>query len=365
MNDCLTADARKQASVHAVKVFRRREMDRNTYLAELRNCLAALPVEEQDEALEYFSDFFEDAENDDKVIEELGAPDKLAEEIKAQFAWVPATIDTDVTARGAAGADGTAGAGGRGGAGGAGGNGGAGGFRPKRNAGKKSGGSTYRSAGMFFEFDTDKVKNLELALGAAEIVMIPGSRWTVETRLIEPSAFRCEVTEKGTLIVDNRMRLPNLSFWQHADRHSAPRILLTVPENASLGVFKVSLGAGSFMTKNIAISCKAAFIDVSAGNLVLGNVRGGNWTLHCGAGNMELTGTATGNCNIDCGMGRIAMNLTGNPEQYSFAGRVGLGEISFNNTKRSGVGNIDCNERMENHFSVNCGMGQVAIKMAR
>lgn len=346
-------------------------MDRNTYLAELRNCLAALPVEEQDEALEYFTDFFEDAENDDKVIEELGAPDKLAEEIKAQFAWVPATIDTDVTARGAAGADGADGAGGRGGAGGAGGcggsggNGGAGGFRPKRNAGGSTGGSTYRSAGMFFEFDADKVKNLELSLGAAEIVMIPGSKWTVETRLIEPSAFRCEVTEKGTLIVDNRMRLPNLSFWQHADRHSAPRILMTVPENASLSIFKVTLGAGSFTTKNIALSCKAGFIDVSAGNLVLDTVHGGSWTLHCGAGNMDLTGTATGSCNIDCGMGRIAMNLTGNPDQYSFAGRVGLGEISFNNTKRSGIGNIDCNERMENHFSVNCGMGQVTIKMAR
>lgn len=344
-------------------------MDRNTYLAELRNCLAALPVEEQDEALEYFTDFFEDAENDDKVIEELGAPDKLAEEIKAQFAWVPATIDTDVTARGAAGADGAAGAGGRGGAGGAGGcggsggNGGAGGFRPKR--GRSSGGSTYRSAGMFFEFDADKVKNLELSLGAAEIVMIPGSKWTVETRLIEPSAFRCEVTEKGTLIVDNRMRLPNLSFWQHADRHSAPRILLTVPENATLSILKISLGAGSFTTRNAALSCKSGFIDVSAGNLVLDNVRGGSWTLHCGAGNIELTGTASGSNNIDCGMGRIMLNLTGNPEQYSFAGRVGLGEISFNNTKRSGIGNIDCNERMENHFSVNCGMGQVAIKMTR
>ena len=321
-------------------------MDRNTYLAELRNCLAALPVEEQDEAMEYFTDFFEDAENDDKVIEELGAPDKLAEEIKAQFAWVPATIDTDVQKE-----EKKADAGGA-----------AGGFRPKRG---RSGSSTYRSAGMFFEFNASKVKNLELSLGAAEIVMVPGSKWTIETRMIEPSAFRCEVTEKGTLIVDNRMRLPNLSFWQHADRHSAPRILMTVPEKADLSIFKVTLGAGSFTTRNVALSCKAGFVDVSAGNLVLGYVRGGSWTLHCGAGNMELTGTANGSCNIDCGMGRIALNLTGNPEQYSFAGRVGLGEISFNNTKRSGIGNIDCNERLENHFSVNCGMGQVTIKMAR
>lgn len=323
-------------------------MDRNTYLAELRNCLAALPVEEQDEAMEYFTDFFEDAENDGKVIEELGSPDKLAEEIKAQFAWVPAPINTDVQKEEKKAKTEKAG-----------------GFRPKRNAGRNSGSSTYRSAGMFFEFGADKVKNLEMSLGAAEIVMVPGSRWTVETRLIEPSAFRCEVTEKGTLIVDNRMRLPNLTFWQHTDRHSAPRILITVPEEASLGVFKVTLGAGSFMAKKVALSCKAAFIDVSAGNLVLSSVRGGSWTLHCGAGNMDLAGTASGNCNIDCGMGRIAMNLTGNPEQYSFAGRVGLGEISFNNTKRSGVGNIDCNDRLENHFSVNCGMGQVTIKMAR
>lgn len=327
-------------------------MDRNTYLAELRNCLSALPVEEQDEALDYFTDFFEDAENDEKVIEELGAPDKLAEEIKAQFAWVPATINTDVQKEEKK-ADNS---------------GAAGGFRPKRarNSGSSgTGGSTYRSAGLFYEFDADKVKNLELAIGAAEIVMVSGSKWTVETRMVEPSAFRCEVSEKGTLIIDNRIRLPNLSFWQHADRHSAPRILITVPENAELGIMKIALGAGSFTTRNVELSCKAGFIDVSAGNLVLGNARGGTWTLHCGAGNMELTGTANGSCNIDCGMGRIVMNLTGNPDEYSFAGRVGLGEISFNKTKRSGVGNIDCNERLENHFSVNCGMGQVTIRMAR
>lgn len=327
-------------------------MDRNTYLAELRNCLAALPVEEQDEALEYFTDFFEDAENDEKVIEELGAPEKLAEEIKAQFAWVPAPINTDVQKEEKkADYSDTAG-----------GNGRAGGFRPKR--GRASGSSSYRSAGLFYEFDAEKVKNMELSLGAAEIVMVPGKKWTVETRLIEPLAFKCEVTEKGTLVIDNKMRLPNLSFWQHADRHSAPRILVTVPEKAELSIIKIALGAGSLTAKNTTLSCKAGYIDVGAGNLVLGYVRGGSWTLHCGAGNLELTGTATGNCNIDCSMGKVALKLTGNPDEYSFAGRVALGDISFNGTKRSGIGSVDCNERKMNHLSVNCGMGQVSIRMA-
>ena len=60
-------------------------MNRNEYLKELQTYIQALPVEEQKEAMDYYYNYFEDADNDEKVIAELGSPAKLAEEIKAKL----------------------------------------------------------------------------------------------------------------------------------------------------------------------------------------------------------------------------------------------------------------------------------------
>ena len=39
-------------------------MNREEYLKELKNCIQALPVEEQNEALDYYYNYFEDANDD-------------------------------------------------------------------------------------------------------------------------------------------------------------------------------------------------------------------------------------------------------------------------------------------------------------
>ena len=51
-------------------------MTKGEYLKKLKDLIQALPAEEQEEALSYYSDYFDDAESDDKVIEELGSPEE-------------------------------------------------------------------------------------------------------------------------------------------------------------------------------------------------------------------------------------------------------------------------------------------------
>ncbi len=65
-------------------------MTRQQYLKKLENCIQALPVEERSEALDYYSNYFDDAEDDDKVISELGEPEELAKTIIEKFTCVPA-----------------------------------------------------------------------------------------------------------------------------------------------------------------------------------------------------------------------------------------------------------------------------------
>ena len=64
-------------------------MTRQEYLSELKYELRTLPVEEQEEALEYYRCYFDDAEDDAKVIEEFGSPRELAESIMGKFASLP------------------------------------------------------------------------------------------------------------------------------------------------------------------------------------------------------------------------------------------------------------------------------------
>ena len=60
-------------------------MNRIEYMRELDALLHGISKEEREEAMQYYNDYFDDAgsENEEKVIEELGSPAKLAETIRA------------------------------------------------------------------------------------------------------------------------------------------------------------------------------------------------------------------------------------------------------------------------------------------
>lgn len=307
-------------------------MNREEYLKQLKSFIQALPVEEQNEALDYYYNYFEDANDDAKVIAELGSPEKLAEEIKEKFACVPATKPVEPKSE----------------------------EKDEYKENRIKGDPT----ALRFTFDASKVKNLDFALGIAEIVMISGDAFKVETRSIDPNVFRCELSERGTLIVQNTHKLPSFRFLGHENpSHKHPRILITVPNNAELEILRLSVGAGSFNSKDCAFSCKSGKIEVSAGNLVIGNVKADMMDFRCGMGNLTFKGKTEGTCNVDCGMGNIELDINGNPEDYSADAKVGLGKFVFNNEKKSGIVDWSCTEKKANHFSVNCGLGSVKINI--
>lgn len=68
-------------------------MNRTEYMAALRRALSVLPEEERASALRYYEEYFDDAgpENEAKVIADLGAPDKVAAQILADY-WEVASV---------------------------------------------------------------------------------------------------------------------------------------------------------------------------------------------------------------------------------------------------------------------------------
>lgn len=306
-------------------------MTREEYLKELKNNILSLSLDEQNEALQYYSDYFEEAGDDEKVISELGTPEELAKTIIEKFA--NALVDTSSTVK----------------------------ENNKEASGDKK--ENYKNDdALYFEYDKAKVSNLVMSFGAAEVVVISGKNFAVETRGISEDAMNCYLSSDGTLTVNNSKRL-NINFWSHERKSRiVPRILVTVPEAAKLQKMKVSVGAGNFRAKEVLLNCENGSIDVGAGNVVLKSVYGGHFNLRCGMGNLDYSGSITGRCNIDCGMGNISLKLKGKADDYSYDAKVGLGDFKFNNEKKSGVCQVVNNSKKENHFSVNCGMGSVSIK---
>lgn len=64
-------------------------MNREAFLWRLRELLSGIPNQEAQEALQYYEDYFADAgaENEAKVIEELGSPEKVAANIRADLGY--------------------------------------------------------------------------------------------------------------------------------------------------------------------------------------------------------------------------------------------------------------------------------------
>ena len=308
-------------------------MTRDEYLKELKSSIMSLSSDEQAEAIQYYTDYFEEANDDEKVMRELGTPEELAKTIIEKFA--NALVDTKSESK-----DGS---------------------EEDDQDGSSDGCSI---DALYFEFSKSDVKNLSMDFGAAEVALIEGEKYCIETRGLPEECINCYLNKEGTLVISNTHRF-NLNFWSHNRRSRiVPRILVTVPTNASVGKIRIAVGAGSLVSKKLSLSCVSGSLDVGAGNMVLDGVFGGKLDIRCGIGNLEFTGSITGVVNLDCGMGNIDLKLKGDPSTYSYDAKVRLGDFIFNNEKKSGVCQIYNNQKLANHFSVNCGMGSVNIKIS-
>ena len=307
-------------------------MNREEYLNQLKLQISALPLDEQNEAMEYYFCYFEDANDDAKVIEELGSPEKLAKEIKEKFACVPATQKTAQT---------------------------------EQNSEHFNYKSTYNNCTSFM-FSKSEVRSLDLSIAMAQVVIISGENYKIESRGFEKGDLICSISPYGTLLIENKRKMPLTRFFERgAKKNWYPRLLLTVPNNAKVETLKIRIGAGTLSTKEVNIEANKACLDVGAGNLIFEKLKAARSDIRCGMGNLELKGVLTSLCKLDCGMGAVKIQIEGKAENYSYDSKVGLGEVIFNKEKKAGIAENASNNKKENHFSINCGMGSVHVEFEK
>lgn len=300
-------------------------MTRKQYLKELENNLYNLPQKEIDEAIKYYSDYFEDAQNDEEVMKYLGTPYDLAQTIISQ-------VNT--------------------------------GLSVTKNT-KDS--FTYKikmdSAGASFgPFNANSIQNLDIDLKAGEITIVEDTEFFIDgDELTDESVEIIQTGDTLKIIAPRRNLNKNfVIFGIPIGPKMGTDLTLHIPSTLNFNKINATVGCGDLSTDQSTLNARELNLKVGTGNITIEQFKGGTITSDCGMGNIEVRGTITGHSSIKCGLGNVELNLKGNPEDYSVNGKIGLGNFEFNSWKKMGNCSFET-EKKENNFDVEVGLGNVEI----
>lgn len=318
-------------------------MTRKEYLEELRKRISNLPKEEIEEAITYYENYFDEAEDDEKVMNELGNPSKLAESILQKIAGMPAVINMEET--------------------------------QYKNEDKD---------GRFEIPNKNFVKNIALNIKAGVFKIVKDSDFHIEYKNISPSFLYVD-SKNDTVEICLGKKGSIADFfnigWKMLDK--SPTLELHIPENRSFdsftikmvagsssienynlkaNTFQLDVAAGEFKSKDGSITGKSSLVKVGAGSINLKDFTSETLQAECGMGEIVLTGEITERSKLVTGMGAISLKLKGNEDDYSLDGTVGLGAMKFGNISQSGTGHYTSPSIKEKHFILQVGMGEIKVE---
>ncbi len=338
-------------------------MTSKEYLKELQDELKTLPVDEQNEALDYYAQYFEDAlaaaqgaeskteeELVQNIMTDLGTPVQLAAEIKSTFASVPATtgkrFDYQKKEKRPHG------------------------FEEDENyfQGRKAYAENARVAQGPFIVRSDNVQTLELEFNMAEVVIIPskGDEITAEGR--GPRGFTLEFeVEDGALRIKNTLKEARMFFRKRKGfpiGMNTPRVLIELPENLTLDSFIMDMNAGSIRAQDISVQTTRFAVALNAGDAKISGITSTRKTkLDCNAGNISVKGSFRGKSLLDCNAGNISLETTGSVREYSLTEDINMGSVTVNGEKHKAFADDYTSGEKENDILADVNCGKIDIKI--
>ncbi len=174
--------------------------------------------------------------------------------------------------------------------------------------------------------------------------------------------MRCELNDAGTLIIENRKVFPKKKFFSHDDKmHLAPRILITLPDDANLDNTRINLKAGQIKSKQLNISSAKTMIEVSAGNIEISGIKSNMTAISANMGNISFSGLLSGFTKVESRMGSVNIKMNASAQNYSYDSKIAMGTVKFDRDRRSGLSQNYSGDKKENHFSIQCSMGEVKV----
>ncbi|UTC67629.1 MULTISPECIES: DUF4097 family beta strand repeat-containing protein [unclassified Treponema] len=339
-------------------------MTKDQFLTELNSYLSVLKPEDRKNTIEFYEEYFEDAENEEAAIEELGSPKKLAEEIidfhKASYKGE----NTEISKQ----------------------------FSPDEN-----------------------ISEIVLNITAASVSINASQKEKIEyiTQNIADDDFSAKI-ENGKLIIKEKpvfffSKKGFTAFLENCNINTSfntgkREISINIPENTNLVKLEFNSQMGSLKIEDVNIeviegyttcgnfsvksglhknidfntsagSIKMSDLDIesmklssSAGSIKFENIKSDNISASTGAGTIDFTKTESSYIKANSGAG----NITGN-ELKSDRGKFNTGagtnkfqKCDFNEAiLNTGAGSIIFQGNLHSYAKINSGIGPVDLNLPK
>lgn len=295
-------------------------MTRAQFLKELEDKLQPLSRKEYDEALDYFTELFDEAgpENEDAIIESLGTPEEVAKELLGKLASAPAPI---------------------------------------HNQQDKEQKSSFSQAQSNFDkkemrIDLFDFKRLSIKFYTTDLSILPTDEETAYLLCNKDSDVKVEnqadlltirqsFSQKETFSSSFTLKALIQGITQQIFSNNHVRLYL--PKNCRLEGLTVQLGSGDVSLENLAIS--GGKIQTGSGDILSKNCQLSQTKMGAGSGDIELL-----SCQMDKG------NL-----------QIGSGDISLTKSQVKQLqielasGDIDCTLSQLENFDIDCASGDMEL----
>lgn len=226
----------------------------------------------------------------------------------------------------------------------------------------RDGKGTVDAVDTFYGPFSDEITRLDMEIGAADIRILPGREFRVETDnpyiTVKESDGRLILREKSHVgsLESSKLLLyiPDGKTFDRADIEVGAASLYC--ESLQCGRLEMSIGAGKgeFGWVSVEDVCE---MEVGAGELVIGDGRFDRLDLEVGVGSAVVTAGYIQTGALDAGIGSIELTLMQDRTQYTIRCEDGIGNVWVDGRTMSGGQEGTGDERLD----VSCGIGQVRI----
>lgn len=206
------------------------------------------------------------------------------------------------------------------------------------------------------------IRNLHIELGQTELHIIPGDSFVftadrkIDSIAVTGDTLHIKHTEKDSETFG--------LFKSYLFEKEIPplKATLTVPYNVFFENITLEIGMGEFESK-MPLKCKRSTINVGLGSCSLEDFSVTDYfETECDMGSLFIQGNLKGNSKIQCGMGTVKLITQGNPDDYNYKTKVGMGSVQIGDKTFEGLSNKErFSSTAKNYLDIDCGMGSIII----
>ncbi len=248
------------------------------------------------------------------------------------------------------------------------------------------GGYNINDAGMFdknHEVWEGDVKKTEVGSSTVTALDINVGGCRFEVKESEDQSYYIEYKGKGKLQAYEESNVLYVNSLLHevswGTEKSEEHVILYVPEETSLDVITLELGAGKMLLADMgadtisislgagdvewkALQAKEIEFEIGAGQVVVTEAALGEVDISMGAGKCQIQGEISGDVEVDCAAGQVDLALEGEENEFNYEISCVVGNVRIGTEKYSGLAETkEINHNASRDMEFSCAAGNIEV----